>query len=99
MIFDPKKGGGHFFDIFGPHPLSSKTQKSGFQVVGGGSGGGGGFGRKTHWGMCLLDKIVNVQRFNQTIETLEVGYANSPKKAQKGVCGVFFHIPACMCLI
>ena len=36
MIFDPKKGGGHFFDIFDPppHPPPSKPQKSGLQVGG-----------------------------------------------------------------
>ena len=44
VIFDPKKGGGHFFDIFAPppnpppHPHPNPPLKSGFQV-GGGSGG------------------------------------------------------------
>ena len=40
MIFDPKKGGSHFFDIFDPPPPPSKPQKVGFKW-GGGYGGGG----------------------------------------------------------
>ena len=81
MIFDPKKRGGHFFDIFDPPPSPpSKPQKSGYQV------GGGGLGRcgpKTHWGMRLLDKIMILQGVKQ-MRPLEVRYTNSPKKAQKG---------------
>ena len=58
MIFDPKKGGVIFFDIFDPPtppppPTSLKTSKSGFQV---GGVWGGGSGPKTHWGMRLLTK-------------------------------------------
>ena len=41
MIFDPKKGGGHFFDIFDPPPppphLPENLKKVGFKQ--GGSGG------------------------------------------------------------
>ena len=39
MIFDPKKVGGHFFDIFDPHPtpLPQNLKKVGFNW--GGSGG------------------------------------------------------------
>ena len=39
MIFDPQKGWGSFFDIFGPPPPPQKKQKIGFQV---GRVGGGG---------------------------------------------------------
>ena len=35
-------------------------------------------------GMRLLDKIMILQGVGQTIQPLEVGYANSPKHAQKG---------------
>ena len=62
--------------------------------------GGGGLGastRKTHWGMCLLNKIMILQWVKQTFQPLEEGYANMPKKAQKGgVCGVFPYIQACL---
>ena len=34
--------------------------------------------------MRLLDKIIIIQGVKKTIQPLEVGYANSPKKAQKG---------------
>ena len=85
MIFDPKKGGGHFFDIFDPptppHPPPSlKTSKKWVS-----SGGGpGGSGPKTHWGMRSLDKIMILQGVKLTIQPLGVGYANRPKKAKMG---------------
>ena len=69
--------------------------------MGGGVLGGPGFkwgglegsGPKTHWGMCLLDKIMILQRVKLTIQPLGVEYANKPKKAQNGgVCGVFPYI-------
>ena len=39
--------------------------------------------------MHLLDKVMILQGVKQTIQPLEVGYANSPKKAQKGGYVVF----------
>ena len=90
MIFDPKKG-----FLTPPHPnppplpTSLKTSKTWV------SGGGGGSGPKTHWVMCLLDKLMFSQRVEPTIQPHEVGYVNSPKKAQNG--GVF--IRACAALI
>ena len=77
MIFDPKKGGVNFFDIFDPpphphpHPPPKKWVSSG--------GGLGGSGPKTHWGMRLLDKIMTLQGVKLTIQPLGVGYANKPK--------------------
>ena len=86
MIFDPKKGGVIFFDIFAPPPpLPQKLQKVGFKW-----GGLGGSGPKNHWGMRLLDKIMILQGVKLTVQPFRVGYANRPKKAQNGgVCGVF----------
>ena len=41
-----------------------------------------------------------LQGVKQTIQPLEAGYANRPKKAQNGgVCGVSPYIRACMALI
>ena len=41
-----------------------------------------------------------LQGGNQTIQPLEVGYANRPKKAQNGgLCGVFPYMRACLALI
>ena len=94
MIFDPTKGGGHFFDTFDPPP---KAPKSGFQVGGGGVWGGSG--PKTHWGMRLLDKIMILQGVKLTIQPLGVGYANRPKKAKMGGYVVFSPIYACLALI
>ena len=66
---------------------SKAKEKVGFKWGGGGLGGSK---PKIHWGMRLLDKImIFLQGVKQTIQPLGVGYANSPKKAQKGgVCGV-----------
>ena len=77
MIFDLKKGGGS--DIFAPPPPHppSKAPNSGLQV-GAGAGGGGGSGPKTHWGMCLLDRIMILQGVKQTIQPLEVRYRMGP---------------------
>ena len=63
--------------------------------------GSGGSGPKTHWEMRLLDKIMILQGIKPTIQSRGVGYANRPKKAQKGggVCGVFANIRACLALI
>ena len=56
-------------------------------------GGLGGSGPKTHWGMCLLDKIMILQGVKLTIQPLGVGYAHRPKNAQNGgVCGIFPYI-------
>ena len=103
MIFDPKKGGSFFFNIFDPPPPPppptppSKPQKSGFQV----GGGLGGSGPKTHWGMSLLDKIMIMilQGVKLTIQPLGVGYANRPKKAKMGGYVAFSPIYACLALI
>ena len=104
MILTPKKGGGgQFLDIFNPQPnllplLPQKLQKKWVSSA----GGVGGSGPKTHRGMCLLDKMMILQGVKKTIQPLEVGYMNSPKKAQKGgggVCGVFPYIRACVALI
>ena len=87
----------HPFSMISPDPCQSpptppppsKPQKSGFQV----GGVWGGSGPKTHWGMCLLDKIMILQGVKLTIQPLGVGYANRPKQAQNGgVCGVFPYI-------
>ena len=87
--FGHNKGGrGHFFDIFDPTPTTNppppsfKTSKK--WVSSGGGGSRGGSRPKTHWGMCLLDKIMILQGVKQTIQPLEVGYATRPKQAQKG---------------
>ena len=44
----------------------------------------GGSMPKGHWGIHSLDKTMILQGVKQTIQPVEVGYANSPKKAQKG---------------
>ena len=82
MIFDPKKGGS-FFSTFLPPPPPHTSLKTSKKWVSSG-GGLGGFGPKTLWGMCLLDKIMILQGVKPTIQPLEVGYTNRPKKAQKG---------------
>ena len=84
--FDKRGGGGFFATLLTPPPPTSlKTSKKWVS-----NGGGlGGSGPKTHWGMCLLDKMMILQGVKLTIQPLEVGYANRPKKAQNGgVCGV-----------
>ena len=77
MIFDPKRGGSFFRHPPPPH-LPPNLKKVGFKW----GGGLGGSGPKTLWGMRLLDKIVILQAVKQTIQPLEVGYVNNPKKAQ-----------------
>ena len=52
-------------------------------------GSGGGSGPKTHWGACLLNKIMILQGVKLTIQPLAVGYVNTPKKAQNGGYVVF----------
>ena len=98
--FRPKKGGGViFFDIFDPPPppphLPEKLEKVGFKW----GGSGGGSGPKAHWGMRLLDKIMILQGVKLTIQPLEVGYANSPKKAKMGRYVAFSPIYARLALI
>ena len=94
MIFDPKKGGSQFFyDIFDPPPSlrSSKKWVSS-------EGGLGGSGPKTHWGMCLLNKIMILQRVKLTIRPLGVGYVNRPKKSQNGgyvAFSPYIRLPGC----
>ena len=101
--FRPKKRGGHFFDIFDPHPppppphpppLPQNLKKVGFKW-----GGLGGSGPKTHWGMRLLDKIMILQGVKLTIQPLGVGYANRPKNAKMGGYVAFSPIYACLALI
>ena len=75
--FRPKKRGGHFFDIFDPPPPTPTPPPKKWVSSGGGLGGSG---PKTHWGMCLLDKIMILQGVELTIQPLGVGYANRPKK-------------------
>ena len=82
MIFDPKKGGVIFFDIFDPPPPTPLPQN--LKKVGSTGGGLGGSGPKTHWGMRLLDIIMILQGVKLTIQPLGVGYANRPKKAKMG---------------
>ena len=83
MIFDQKKGGVIFFDIFDspPHPPPPPSVKTSKKWVSSG-GGLGGSGPKTHWGMRLLDKIMILQGAKLTIQPFGVGYANRPKKAK-----------------
>ena len=79
-----------------PPPLPQKPKK----WVSSGGGGLDGSGPKTHWGMCLLDKIMILQGAKQTIQPLGVGYAKRPKKAQKGGGYVAFSpMYACLTLI
>ena len=88
MIFDPKKRGGHFFDIFDPPPL--KSSKKWVST-------GGGSGPKAHWGMRLWDNIMILQKVKLTIRPLGVGYSNRPKIAQNGgVCGVYPYMAKCL---
>ena len=56
-------------------------------------------GPKTHWGMCLLDKIMIFQGVKLTIQPLGVGYATRPKKAQNGGYLAFSPIYAYLALI
>ena len=93
MIFDPKKGGGHFFDIFDPPPphLPQNLKKVGFKW---GGVWGGGLDQKLIG--CLLDKIMILQGVKLTIQPLGVGYAIRPKKAQNG--GYVAFSPICACL-
>ena len=88
--FDPKEGRVIFSTFLTPTPIPLPTK-----VVssGRGFGGGGGSGPTTHWGM-RLDKIMILQGVKQTIQPLEEGYVDMPKKAQTGggVCGVFPYI-------
>ena len=91
MIFDAKKRGGSSFDP----PPSLKSSKKWVSI----RGGLGGSGPKTHWGMCLLDKIMILQGVQLTIQPLGVGYANRPKKAQNGGYVAFSPIYACLALI
>ena len=89
MIFRPKRRGGVIFSTFlTPPPPSPPNLPQNLKKLGFKWGALGGSGPKTHWGMCLLDKIMILQGVKQTIQPLEVGYTNSPKKAQKGVCVV-----------
>ena len=89
MIFDPKKGGGHFLTP-PPHPPPVPTSfKSSKNWVSRGGVRGGGSGPKTDWGMRLLDKIMILQGVKLTIQPLGVGYVNRPKKAQNGGYVVF----------
>ena len=97
MIFDPKKGGS-FFRHFDPPPHPHPSLKTSKKWVSSG-GGLGGSGPKTHWGMCLLDKIMILQGVKLTIQPLGVGYANSPKKAKMGGYVAFSPIYACLALI
>ena len=66
MIFRPQKRGGHFLTPTpSPHPICLKSPQ---KWVSSGWGGLGGSGPKTHWGMCLLDKIMNLQGVKLTIQ-------------------------------
>ena len=71
-------GGGVVFLTFLTTPTLKKKWVSSVCACGG--GGLGGFGPKTHWGMCLLDKKMILHGDRQTIQPLEVGYANRAKK-------------------
>ena len=44
------------------------------------------------WGMCLFDKMMILPGVKLTIQSLGVGYANRPKKAQMGGYVVFSHM-------
>ena len=92
MIFDPKKGGGHFLTPPLNPPTSLKSSKKWVS-----SGGGlGGSGPKTHGGMRLLDKIMILQGVKPTIQPLGPGYANRPKM---GGYVAFSPVYACLALI
>ena len=91
MIFRPKKGGGDFSTFLTPLPPAPlpplKSSKK--WVSSGGGGVGGGSEPKTHWGMCLLDKIMILQGVKPTIQPLEVGYGNRPKKGYVVVSPIY----------
>ena len=82
MIFDPKKGGVHFFDIFDlpppPPPLNSLKSSKKWVSSGGGLGGSG---PKTHWGLRLLDRTVILQGVKLTIQPLG---GIGPKRPKRG---------------
>ena len=73
MIFNPRKGGGRFFDIL---PPPSPLKKSGFQVW----GGGGGRTKSSLGDAFLLDKIIILEGGQTNHSPLEVRYANRPNK-------------------
>ena len=98
MIFDPKKGG-VIFPTFLPPPPTPPTPPPPPKKWVSSGGGLGGSGPKTHWGMCLLDKIMILQGVKLKIQPLGVGYANRPKKAQMGGYVAFSPIYACLALI
>ena len=67
MILDTENGGGDsFLDIFDPPPLMM-PKKMGFKW----GGSWGWSGPKTHWGMCLVDRIMMMQRRNRHQESRE----------------------------
>ena len=80
-IFDAEKGRGCFLTFCTP-PSKEWASSRG---VWGGVGWGGW--QKLIGGMLLLDKTKILQRVKQTIQPLEVGCANRPKRG--GVGGVF----------
>ena len=97
--FRTKKRVGNFSTFLTPpHPSPPfLTPQSWFQV---GEGGLWGSGPTTPWGVCLLNKIKILQNVTRTNQPLEVGYANGPKKPQKGEYVALFPIyGACVALI
>ena len=90
--FRPKKRGGWSFSDTNPPPTPPSLKSS--KKVGFKWGEGIlGVRTKTHWGMCLFDKIMILQGVKLTAQPLGVGYTNKPKNAQNGgVCGVFPYI-------
>ena len=67
LIFNPKKGGGHFFDIPPPPTSLRILKKLSFKWDGLGESG-----PKTPWGMRLLDKILILQGVKPTPPRAEV---------------------------
>ena len=65
------------FQSQGPIPAGEQAHCGAFCSSGGGLEG---FRTKTHWVVCLLDKIMILQGVRPTIQRLGVGYANRPKK-------------------
>ena len=99
MIFDQKEGESFFDPPSHPTPhtphLPQILKNVGFKW----RGMGGGSGPKTHWGMCLLDKITILQGVKLTIQPLGVRYAHRPKRPQMRGYVVFSSIYACLALI
>ena len=86
MIFNPKKGGGHFLAPLAPLQtprVPQKLQKVGFKW------GGGGSGTKNSIGDAFIRQNNDLQGVNLTNRPLGVRYTNRPKKTKMGGGGMW----------